>query len=297
MMCDGVRSYDCWNAMTVDQSELAQAVAAKVFHEIESLPNFDSRLSEQIHAEADQLQARQDSGLKELHEVSVRLRREIDNFADAIAGGLASPTILARLTATEHELQSVSDAIADVNKNAPKAIVIPTADEIRKIASDTFLGLSVEDLEFGRILRELVSDFYVLPYRLIDGGHISPRCVFTLDIAALRGVHLPDELATTSIHALVDLTRLPQRVIFREQVCRLRASGLTEREVATQLSITHTAAQRAATLDREMTRLGLADPWVPVRDDQAAADCYKRILNDRYCFNPLPGFVCRFPNT
>ncbi|TWU18613.1 recombinase family protein [Allorhodopirellula heiligendammensis] len=297
MMCDGVRSYDCWNAMTVDQSELAQAVAARVLHEIESLPDFDTELNAQIHAEAEQWRVQQDSGLKKLHEESARLKLELDNFANVIAGGLASPTILARLTATEQELQSMSDAIADANKNAPKAIVIPKADEIRKFANETFLGLAVEDLEFGHIMREIVTDFFVLPYRLIDGGLISPRCVFTLNLAALRGVKLPDGLGTTSIPAMVDLTRSPQRVVFRERVCQLRAIGMTEREVATRLSITHTAAQRAAALDREMTRLGIADPWVPVRDDQAAADCYTRIRNHRYRFNPSPGFVCRFPNT
>lgn len=84
---------------------------------------------------------------------------------------------------------------------------------------------------------------------------------------------------------------------FRERVRQLRESGMTEREVAERLCITHTAAQRAAKLDREMTRLGLTDPWMPVRDDQAAADCYSRIRNAKYRFNPLPGFQSKFPRT
>lgn len=297
MMCDGVRSYDCWNAMTVDRSELAQAVAAQVFKETETLPEFDSELVRRIHAEADEWLVRQSSDLRQNQTESARLQREIENLANAIAEGLASPAVLTRLASAELALQLLSDAICKANENAPKPILIPTADKIRSLVHDCFSGLSIGDREYGRIMREMVTDFYVLPYRLIDGGLISPRCVFTLNISGLNGVQIPAELEAPRIRASVDLTRLPQRVIFREQVCQLRKSGVTERAVAERLGITHTAAQRAAKLDREMTRLGLTDPWVPVRDDQAAADCYSRIRNARYRFNPLPGFQCKFPMT
>ncbi|QDV55343.1 recombinase family protein [Rosistilla oblonga] len=297
MMCDGVRSYDCWHAMTVNQSELAQAVATRVFAEIETLSDFDSDLVRQIHAEADEWRARQNTDLRQYHAESARLQREIDNLANAIADGLESPTVRARLASAEREQNKLKDTISESTDNAPEAIVIPTADQIRALARKTFLGLSVDSPEFGRIMREVVTDFYVLPYRLIDGGQISPRCVFTLNVAALQGVRIPAELAAPSIQAVVDLTRSPQRVTFRKRVCQLRESGMTEREVAAQLTITQTAAQRAAKLDREMIGLGLTDPWVPVRDDQSAADCYSRIRNDRYRFNPLPGFQSKFPMT
>jgi hypothetical protein len=42
----------------------------------------------------------------------------------------------------------------------------------------------------------------------------------------------------------------------------LRAGGMTEREAAAALGLTVTAAQKAATLDRLMEKLGFDDPYV-----------------------------------
>ena len=42
MMCDGARRYMCWNAMTVDGPQLAQAVADELRHPIEQIPYFVS---------------------------------------------------------------------------------------------------------------------------------------------------------------------------------------------------------------------------------------------------------------
>ncbi len=56
----------------------------------------------------------------------------------------------------------------------------------------------------------------------------------------------------------------PQRVTYREAVMRLRSEGMTERQTASKLGITHTAAQDAARLDRLMAKAGIADPWMQV---------------------------------
>jgi hypothetical protein len=84
----------------------------------------------------------------------------------------------------------------------------------------------------------------------------------------------------------------PQRVAFREQVLALRAEGKTERQVAEELGITITAAQRAAKLDRLMKEQGLSDPYQPIHEPPADNAKYRRHLHPRYCFEPLP-----IPNT
>jgi hypothetical protein len=57
--------------------------------------------------------------------------------------------------------------------------------------------------------------------------------------------------------------------------------------VAQRLSITTTAAQRAATLDRQMRALGLADPYQPVHAPPADYGKLRRHKHPRYCFDPL----------
>ena len=68
----------------------------------------------------------------------------------------------------------------------------------------------------------------------------------------LLGTNIDDNelIKTFRSELTVDLFDPPQRVMFREQVMKLRAQGLTERQVAAKLGITSTAAQKAAALDR-----------------------------------------------
>lgn len=124
-----------------------------------------------------------------------------------------------------------------------------------------------------------------------------PRIVFSLDLGSIDGVEIPQQLDCMLRHCIVDLTKQPQRAEFREPVVSLRESGLKEREVAVQLGITQPAVQSAAKLHREMLRLGVRDPWQPVRDSVEAANYFKRISHARFRFTPLDGFVPKFPVT
>lgn len=295
MMCDGARQYRCWNAMTVNAEELARAVADEIHCQIASLPNFDEELIRGVHAEAGSLRTRMNSTLAGLQKQRAKSEAEIANLTDAIASGISSPALLERLRFTELLVTEVDDEIANVIESIPTAVTIPDADELRRRAFDAMRDLAIDDREFGRLMRTVVSDFYAMPYRLIDGGMISPRSVFQINLSAFEGVALPDSLDSMSVQCLVDLTMPNQRIMFRERVMELRAGGKTEREVAAMLGITHTAAQRAAKLDREVRRRGLVDPWQPVRTAAEAADCYARISNKRYQFEPLPGFEPKFP--
>lgn len=297
MMCDGVRSYQCWNAMTVDCDELAKGVATEVFARIETLPDFDSQLFASVQQEAQELQDRLSVSLGQLRVDREKLLREIGHLTEALASGLSSPAVLARLRQAESGLRDIDDRIADEIERQPKPITIPTASQIRELADNAFSGLSVNDREFGHLMRKVISDFYILPYRLIDGGLISPRSTFRLNLAALDGISLPDGIDCTAIDCWVTLTKDPQRVAFRQQVIDLRREGHTEREAAERLGITHTAAQRAAALHRQMERMGIIDPWQPVRSDLEANDCYQRIHNPQYQFTPLENFEAKFPMT
>lgn len=297
MMCDGARSYECWNGMTFDRAELAERVSAEIHHQIENLPEFDSELFQRVHEESERLANRNSSEVKRLTLERSRTQEEIDRLTTAIAKVESSTALLDRLLMTEERLRELDDEIAEVSGSTPVKPVIPTASELRELAREAFLELAVDSREFAEIMRCIVRDFYVLPYRLIDGGSIMPRIVFSLDLGSIDGVEIPQQLDCMLRHCIVDLTKQPQRAEFREPVVSLRESGLKEREVAVQLGITQPAVQSAAKLHREMLRLGVRDPWQPVRDSVEAANYFKRISHARFRFTPLDGFVPKFPVT
>ena len=297
MMCDGARSYDCWNAMTVDQPELAQAVADEIYRRIEALPEFDPELVRQVNAEADALAASLNVDLERHQAERTKIQREVDNLTDAVANGLSSSAVLSRLRVSEEHLQDIEDLISDAMSRQPRRVSIPSVAELRRLARESIQDLAVQSPEFARVMRKMVKEFYILPYRLIDGGMIMPRAVFQLDLGSLDGVDLPADLGCMRIDCQVDLTGSPQRVAHRVRVMQMRQAGHTEREIAEALGITQTAVQRAARLHRAMARQGVNDPWQPVRNEEEAAVSYKRVSNPRYAFNPLEGFTPKFPES
>lgn len=296
MMCDGARRYQCWNAMTVSAPQLAQTVCDELRHRVEQLPDFDDEWIRRLHEQARQLTLRQDQELSRLQRDRGRISREVENLAGVIADGLQSQAVIARLRESEGRLADLDAAISQIHSRPEARIEIPSADELRRIAADTFRDLSIESREFGRIMRDLIDDFFVLPYRLVDGGHIEPRCVFTVRLGSLNGIHAPADAPCMQLNCMVDLTKQPQRAEHRQHVVELRRGGMSERDIARSLGITTTAAQRAAKLQRDMDSLGITDPWRPVQSHTEAADYFKRISHPRHEFKPLEGFTPRFPS-
>jgi hypothetical protein len=88
----------------------------------------------------------------------------------------------------------------------------------------------------------------------------------------------------------VDLFQPPKREALRGRVVALRAAALTEREVAAQLGITVTAAQRAAALQRLLDREGQTDAYVLITVPPDDAGRVRRHRHARYRFEPLDGY-------
>ena len=296
MMCDGARRYQCWNAMTIDGPDLAMAISDRVRREIVELPEFDANWSEQLRTEANSLSYSKATKLEQLRKDLDKKCREAENLAKAIANGSSSETLFRMLSETERSACLLTDACQEIESQMLEQLVIPSADQIREICDSTFLKLAVESREFGNVMRELISHLFVLPYRLIDGGHIEPRCVFTLNLSRLDGVQMPNDVSQLQTSCHVDLTKSPQRVEFMSRVTTLRKTGMSYRNIAAELEITMPAAQNAAKLQRLMESLEVTDPWVPVRTEADAMVYFKRLQNPRHQFKPMSGFTPVFPD-
>jgi site-specific DNA recombinase len=297
MMCDGARRYQCWNAMSIDRVSFAEAVASRVRLAVENIPEFDSTWVEQLRTEADIQSRVSDQELKRLSTERDKQQQRADNLGDEIAAGRASETVRRKLQAAEEAVIELNLSIARLESRADRKITIPSADQVRELAKSAFVSLATESREFGDIMRVLLDDLYVLPYRLFDGGHIQPRCVFTLNLASLPGVEIPNDVSSLQFTELVSLTHLPQRAEFREAVIQLRKAGYGFDAISKQLKITDTAAKNAAAFAKAIHDRGLSDPWMPVRTAAEARDYFPRIRNSRFVFTPADGFTPRFPES
>jgi site-specific DNA recombinase len=135
----------------------------------------------------------------------------------------------------------------------------------------------------------LVPSLKVYPVQLCDGGHIELRARVRVNLVALTDQPLAVAVTPAFCREIsVDLFDAPQRVKHRAQVMNMRASGMSEKQIAYELGLTITATQRAAALQRRMDELGLTDPYVPVSEAEIGESRMRRHLHSRYRFQPLP---------
>jgi len=291
MMCSGSRLYSCWNGVTVDGCLAAAKIGAAVLAEVMALPEFDPVFLRMVREEADNVHAEDDRQVGELHRQAPAVGQQIDKITAALAELADSRALIDKLRSLEAERDRLAAERQELERVPRAAVEVPPMDRIRALAAEAFEDLARGSPEAGRLARRLIPRLEVRPYRLCDGGPPVLRAHLTLDLAPL----IPDarvlegRTGVLRHELVVDLFDMPQRADYRERVIALRAKGMTEREVALELGLTVTAAQRAASLDRLMEKLGLAGPYVLLTEPPPDQDRMRRHKHTRFRFEPGPG--------
>jgi len=290
MMCAGAREYACWNAATFDGHESGRRLAAAVLKYAESLPEFDSVFRAKVEAAARASRITRDEDYRRLDREIGQSERDLANVIDAIMKIGYSAALQARLAETEGRKARLQAERADLDRHTLEIPKLPPIVELKGTARARVGCMAFDDPEFGRLMTKLVPKVEVHPYRLLDGGAIVLRAHATIDLAPLVGssVVALDDLITRSV--TIDLFDAPQRAAFREDVVRLRGTGMTERQVAKQLGLTLPPVQRAMSLQRKMIATGLCDPYVLRTSEPEGDGKCRRHLHPRYMFRPLEGY-------
>jgi hypothetical protein len=296
LMCEGARLHKCWNGITFDGGLAAKSICDAVFDEIEKLESFDPVFLDKVNAEARLRDASRLGRLEAIDRELRLVRREIENVMKFIRGGNDSTHVRDELRQLEERETRLQRERGEVSNIPNDVIDIPTADEVKTVTRWALRDLAIDSFEFAKRMRELTGKIYVYPFCYCEGTPYVLRAKFELRLANL----LPDRRVCEVLQGLltrdlrIDLFSKPQHVKFREQIVAARqqqdANGRkrTECDVAAELGITVTAAQRAAALDRLMQREGLTDPYVLHLDPPRDHSKMRRHLHPRYHFEPLP---------
>ncbi len=290
-MCSGARDYCCWNGISFDGEDAARRLSGAILVEIESLPEFEVTFRKLVSKKAEAKLSSRNGELKQATRELAKVRRQIERVNDAILDVKGSRTLGKTLAELEAKEDRLLERQAFLQRQPDQTVSLPSINDL-KAEIRQVLELLPSNAEFGKRIRELVPKLQVYPYRLCDGGAIVLRAKLVLNLVSL----VPDALRVEELNTVlrrkltVDLFEPPQRERFRERVVALRASGLTERQVAAKLRITSTAAQRAAALQRMMDEQGLTDPYMLVKEPPADFKRLRRHLHRRYRFEPLEGY-------
>ncbi|MFT5523611.1 MAG: site-specific DNA recombinase [Pirellulaceae bacterium] len=290
LMCSGAREHSCWNGMTVSGPVVAREVANQARMIIENLPNFDEVWLAEYESQRDELLVTNDARLVRLNSELKSEQRKLGHLLDSLESLGSSDAVAERLRVCERKVADLSDQISSVQQTQQSQPSLPSLEELRAVAAEVFCELAVESPEFARRMLNIIDEFFVLPYRLIDGGHIQPRVAFRLCPLNLLNGHQESDHSIQQIECLVDLVTNPQRVVIREDVANMVAQNRKHGDIATQLVVTKTAVGNAMRLHRLMAAEGKTDPWLSVTTVEQAADYFKRIRHPRFNFKPLPGF-------
>lgn len=298
LMCNGAREYKCWNGFTVDGPVAAEKISDAVFLEIEAFVGFDEAFLEILRERADALAGGRESEERRIASKLQRCQRELANLVAYVASGNASETVAQQITERERQKAQLEYQATELQRRADSEFVIPSAEEIKELARASIRDLALDSFEFSNVMRQLIPKIVVWPVQSCQGGKVYMRSKFKFQIANLLADANTRELLAEQLERVlsVDLFEPSQFILHRERIMELRSSinpktgrKYTERQAANVVGITHTAAQRAAKLQRAMDDLGLVDPMIQITEPPANNGRYKRHKHPRYSFDPLPG--------
>ena len=289
LMCNGVRDYNCWNAMTISGPDVAAAVSNQIREFIQNIEGFEDAQAKEYEQQRKSFASKAGDDLNVLRGKLVSNERKLVNQHETLEMVGASLSIANRIVKLEKEAERIKDDIYVLEREVEANPELPSLDAIKKEADKVFSELALDSVEFANIMRKAITDMYVLPYRLVDGGHVQPRVIFSVALASF----LPDkhaDLPLLRFDGAVELMKQPVRVRIRREVVAMVDKGMKQLEIATELGVTKTEVANAMALQRCMIANGVEDPWIPMTSVDEVRDYFKRVRNSRFDFKPLEGF-------
>ncbi|QDT63584.1 recombinase family protein [Calycomorphotria hydatis] len=295
LMCQGAREHQCWNGATVDGPLARKKILDAVLQEVEQIPEFDETFLELVQHEARQADEAAIRQQRELEQKIAKCDRQLDNLMVAIRKGISSDRVQQELDSLESERRELHQLLDELERRPRESVELPAVEELKARARHLMSRIDMESWEFRQAISALIPKIVVFPYRLIDGNAIVLRAKFRLYLGNFGADTNASEILKEPLQRVltVDLFEPPQREAFRKQIMEWRSGGdngqrLTEKEIAKKLGLTVTAVQRAASLQRQMDKLGVDDAYQPVHEPPPKGKL-KRHLHPRYNFQPLPG--------
>jgi site-specific DNA recombinase len=294
-MCSGAREWKCWNSIGFDGARLSRLLVDAIQRELHRLDGFDTQFAELVQEAARDGSGDLEHRWQEFRQKEVALNRDKDNVAAAIMQLGPRPMLSEQMDKLEEREKVLTRERQSLEMSGSRTLELPeSVGELRCMFEEQFTELTIESSGFADLFGMVVPDIFVYVVRSIDGGHLLPRARVTLNLAGISpdALHVPtlgDMLTRTLTLNLFDP---PQRERIREEVVRLAATGLKQKEIASAIDErpTVTAVQRSLALHRKMLTLGLENPYLLVLGPPEDYTKLRKHKNPKYQFEPLDGY-------
>jgi hypothetical protein len=223
------------------------------------------------------------------------LAQEKARFVEAVGQYGPRPMFADKLRDIEECERSLAINRRKLERTKRNDVKLPgSATELRSLLEQQLEQAAQDDGELVDWLCRLAPEFSVYLVRSLDGGHLLPRARVRLHLGAtLPGIEeLPDVRHLLTRELTLDLFEPPQRLRILPESVRFAASGLSQVQIAQQLTerATATAVGRALALAKEMEGQGLTDPLLVIESPPDDYRKLRRHKNPKYLFQPLEGY-------
>ena len=287
--CSSVRNWHCWNSIGVSCEQAATGVMSAITDFVYVLERFDDQfkdLIDQAHRERVGVSAEQ---WKLLVAEEIKSTVEMTNLIEVMKQFGPTPEIKSALDGLKRRQQHLARERRAMENITKRELKLPSCvAEIRDVFEKKATNLAIDSPEFGDLMRQLAPDFHVYLVRLLDAGHPMPRARVGLDLTGcIEDLAFVPGISTLLTRVVtLDLFTAPQRERIRGDAVRLAATGMQQREIATQLSepTFQAVVQKALVLDRMMKERGVTSPYELLLEPPADYGKLRRHKNHRYEF-------------
>jgi len=300
LMCNGARSWRCWNSFGYNGAIATQNVVDCILQELEVLQGFDDQYRAMIDAALEGNTPDIERRWQQLRKDERQLVTETANVQDAMRAFGGKPMVLAMIEKVEEQERTLAAERRALERLGQRRLALPESlDVLRGMLRDEFAGAAHDSPEFGNLLQKVVASFHVYLVRLCDGGGLLPRAKVTLALDGivpdLKHVFGGDGLLRRDV--TIDLFVPPERARIRERAAEFAAQDFGPKAIAALIARegverpTSTAVQRALKLQRLMLSQGLTSPYVLITEPPEGYTRMRRHKHARYRFEPVEGYV------
>ena len=253
----------CWNHVQVPAQLTRERVVSWLVEYLDGRPALRQAIVQSVWALVEQgsdgLRRRQRDRTREI----AVLERQSANLANAIAEGGQLPTLIGKLQAVEHSLQSARECQLAERQHASESDGLPSKKQIEEDLHSTLIRLASSSFQFADLLRRVFPVFIVEPIQALDTPLVRARAKLTFRPSTLVNNGAGDSAELAEAQVKLNLFDPPIHIRHMSAclAAKMEAPRLSLKKLAAKLGINYMTVKRALDYSRQMAAAGMSEPY------------------------------------
>lgn len=292
MNCSARATNECFNSGCIRHADVLDLIHRRILEVLGGGPGAGSELEADINAEIRRQSLVASRTVSELEKQIEDTDRKIERLlALAESGQGTIEQLSSKLEERRRERSELVWRLERERSTVRPEVVVPSADEVRRLAEDAISTFDPCDPEVYRNLKRMMPSMTAYPFRLLDAGKVFVFIHVRLDlrglVPGLEGLACAENAWTHEF--IVPAFAPPPRLLHVARVRQLQAEGSGVLESARQLGVQPREISKARKLIRLMDERGTSCPFAPITDVSQVSQ--KVVQRMKIRFRPKKGYA------